>query len=418
MLNLFNLKEKNKLLKPIKNQEKRTSKHFPSPIREWKNSIYVFNKNSLNLIPSTTLLVTNMIKSYFNLYNKRLELKMRSKRLLLRLRRSSLNKYYISSGGFKHTNNKVFINLYVFNRQKRNYILTIKKWYLRTFLKKLNQNSRKKSNQNINLNLIKRLKTINNKGIQAVKLINKDKYLLIKALNTINNNNKYKINTFKSLSNYTENFYKDLIQKSLKKIKMYFYYKQLLHINMSKLNYTYLQYLKKHLEKIYNKNVEFNLINLKRFYLNSDILSESISTKLSRNRRKMVKYMNNLKNKVKIKKKKDFIIYSPTSRPELEKDNLASSNLLLQNHIISNLKYRHVTGFRLEAKGRLSKRFTASRSVSKTRYNGGISDFDSSYRGLSSVLLKGNLKSNTQYTKLSSKTRIGSFGIKGWVSGN
>jgi hypothetical protein len=33
-------------------------------------------------------------------------------------------------------------------------------------------------------------------------------------------------------------------------------------------------------------------------------------------------------------------------------------------------------------------------------------------------LLKGNLKSNVQFTKLSSKTRIGSFGIKGWISGN
>lgn len=46
---------------------------------------------------------------------------------------------------------------------------------------------------------------------------------------------------------------------------MYFYYKQLLHINKSKLNYTYLQYLKKSLEKVYNKNVEFNIINLKNF---------------------------------------------------------------------------------------------------------------------------------------------------------
>ena len=129
--NFHNFKEKNKLIKPIKNQEKRTPKHFPSSVREWNNSIYVYNKNSLNLIPSTTLLVTNMIKSYFNLYNKRLELKMRTKRLLLRLRRLSSNKYYISNGGFKHTNNKVYINLYVFNRQKKNYLSTLKKWYLK-----------------------------------------------------------------------------------------------------------------------------------------------------------------------------------------------------------------------------------------------------------------------------------------------
>ena len=72
----------------------------------------------------------------------------------------------------------------------------------------------------------------------------------------------------------------------------------------------------------------------------------------------------------------------------------------------------------MEAKGRLTRRFTASRSVSKLRYKGNLMNIDSSFRGLSTVLLKGNLRSNVQYTKLNSKTRIGSFGIKGWVSGN
>src|SRR5436305_1770663 len=79
----------------------------------------------------------------------------------------------------------------------------------------------------------------------------------------------------------------------------------------------------------------------------------------------------------------------------------------------NNIKYKHVTGFRLETSGRLTRRYTASRSVSKLRYKGNLLNIDSSYRGLSSILLKGNLKSNIQYTKLKSKTRIGSFGIKG-----
>jgi hypothetical protein len=33
------------------------------------------------------------------------------------------------------------------------------------------------------------------------------------------------------------------------------------------------------------------------------------------------------------------------------------------------------------------------------------------------VVLRGNFKPNLQFTKLNSKSRIGSFGIKGWVSG-
>lgn len=359
-------------------------------------------------MPSASISAFKIIKSYFDLYNKRLEAKMRTRRLLLRLRRLSSNKFYISNGGFRHTNNKVLINLYIFNRQKSNYLLTLRKGYLSTFLKEtMNRKA------DINIKLIKRLKLINKKGIEAIKTINSDKYLLIKALNTINKNKKHNINTFKNISKYTEGFYINLIKKSLKKMRIYFYYKQLLYINKAKLNYTYLQYLKKLLENLYNKNVEFNIINLKRFYLNSDILSESITLKLSKNRRKILNYLNNMKNKIYIKK---ISFLSPLIKYKQElkiKHNLSHNKLLLQYYILNNLKYKHVTGFRIEAKGRLSKRFTASRSVYKLRYKGNLLDIDSSHKGISSVLLKNNLKSNTQYTKLNSKTRIGSFGIKG-----
>jgi hypothetical protein len=76
-----------------------------------------------------------------------------------------------------------------------------------------------------------------------------------------------------------------------------------------------------------------------------------------------------------------------------------------------------LAGFRLEANGRLNRRYTASRSINKVKYKGSLLNIDSSYKGLSSVLLRNNLSSNLQYTKLNSKTRIGSFGLKGWVSG-
>jgi hypothetical protein len=33
-------------------------------------------------------------------------------------------------------------------------------------------------------------------------------------------------------------------------------------------------------------------------------------------------------------------------------------------------------------------------------------------------MLRGNTKSNIQLTKISSKTRNGSFGLKGWISSN
>ena len=174
-----------------------------------------------------------------------------------------------------------------------------------------------------------------------------------------------------------------------------------------------MQFLKKYLEKIYNKNVEFNLVNLRRFYLNSDILSQAVTLKIRKNRRKLLKYLNTLKRKVKVHSKKNLLLNQSPS-----KKNLYVKTKSLEKVLLDDIKYKHVTGFRLEASGRLTRRYTASRSISKIRYKGNLLNIDSSYKGLSSVLLKGNLRSNLQYTKLQSKTRIGSFGIKGWVSGN
>ena len=211
----------------------------------------------------------------------------------------------------------------------------------------------------------------------------------------------------KDLSKYIILFYKKLLKKLLDKYFLYKYYQQLIFINKSKFNYNYLQYLKKYLEKIYNKNVEFNLVNLRRFYLNSDILSESVILKIRKNRRKLLKFLNTLKRKVKVCNKKN-IYYKPIFN---KLNNIDKK--YLERVILRDIKYKHVTGFRLETSGRLTRRYTASRSVSKLRYKGNLLNIDSSYRGLSSVLLKGNLKSNIQYTKLKSKTRIGSFGIKG-----
>src|SRR5580698_922738 len=213
---------------------------------------------------------------------------------------------------------------------------------------------------------------------------------------------------YNDLSKYIILFYKKLLKKSLDKYFLHKYYQQLVFINKSKFNYNYLQFLKKYLEKIYNKNVEFNLVNLRRFYLNSDILSESITMKIRKNRRKILKYLNILKRKVKTHNKKNLYY-----QLILNKLNINLDKKFLERLVLKDIKYKHVTGFRIEASGRLTRRYTASRSISKLRYKGNLLNIDSSYRGLSSVLLKGNLKSNLQYTKLKSKTRIGSFGIKG-----
>ena len=396
MLNLFKLYYNKKTEKKQIDPQEKHNKHYPSAVREWNNSIYVFNKNAINLIPKATELVNKLITSYFNLYNLKLERKIRSNRLLRRLRKLSSNKIYVSNGEFKHTNNKVVITLYLFNRQKFNIDKKIRKGFYKTW-----------SNQDV---LNKRWLLIQAKAIQSIKKWNKKKLVLIDILESYTKNKQ--IIDYKDLSKYIILFYKKLIKKSLDKYLLHKYYQQLVFINKSKFNYNYLQFLKIYLEKIYNKNVEFNLVNLRRFYLNSDILSESITIKIRKNRRKLLKYLNTLKRKVKVRNKKN-IFYQPI----LNKLNNINKEYL-EEVILKNIKYKHVTGFRLETRGRLTRRYTASRSVSKLRYKGNLLNIDSSYRGLSSVLLKGNQKSNLQHTKLKSKTRIGSFGIKGWISSN
>jgi len=105
-------------------------------------------------------------------------------------------------------------------------------------------------------------------------------------------------------------------------------------------------------------------------------------------------------------KLQDFNIYSPKGLKYF------NYPLHITNAIINGIRNKYVSGIRLEAAGRLTRRNTAERSVFKLRYKGNIKNMDSSYKGLSTVLLRGHAKSNLQYTKLRSRLRIGSFGLK------
>ena len=97
-------------------------------------------------------------------------------------------------------------------------------------------------------------------------------------------------------------------------------------------------------------------------------------------------------------------------------DKLNSLLFNLENNkhvnIISRLKNKHVSGLRIEAKGRLTKRLTASRAVYKTSYKGSLKNIYSSYNKLSTFVLRGLSKSNTAYINVNSKNKNGSYGMK------
>lgn len=403
MLKLISNKKNYSFNKDYKNLNKITvSNHFPSSTREWKHSIFLFNKKNLSLIPSTDLSAMDMIKSYFSIYNSVEETRLRTKRMPKKYRKQSSNKVYISNGEFKHTNNKVIINLYLFNRQRNIYL---------TLLNNCRINLSNLLNKNKKI-FLSRWKDIENFGFYFY--LKRNKISLTQWLKNTKKNTR--INNYIGIK--IKNYCKVNILRERRKKLLYWYYRRLKFINESKYTYVYLQFLKHKLSKLYNKQVEFNLINLKRFYLNSDILTESITKKIIRRRKKILVYLNILRNKIRVKRKLAYIRKSPVKNILEEKKNTTQGSNILRKYIVKKLKYKNVTGFRLEARGRLTKRNTASRSVLRLKYKGNLVNIDSSIKGLSSVLLKGNLRSNLQYTKLASKSRIGSFGIKGWVSSN
>nr|YP_010183871.1 hypothetical protein LI393_mgp38 [Coccidioides immitis]QVG61994.1 hypothetical protein [Coccidioides immitis] len=393
-------------------------KKFGGIVRNWKNSIYVYNKNTLKLIPEASKLTIKLIKGYFNLYNIKLEKKIKKISLgkNLRKRKISKNRIFISNGEFKHTNDLVNITIYFYNRQLLNYKNLIWKKYIKLFRKQLLLN--------------KKLLLIRNKGSKYLNEENIKKNIIIQTLNIKD------VSKIKKIENYQITNYKNFIKKSLAKIIIYIYLKQLIYINKYKFNNYYLQNLINIIKKIYKKNIQFNFINVKYFYLNSDILTESLILKLRKNRKKLLSYLKTIIRKTKIKKNK----YNPNTRyifniKELKlinnNNNIDITNKLLydlmlnnktrskylKRTIFNNINYKRVSGIRLQVAGRLTRRFTASRSISKIIYKGSLLDVHSSIKGNSSTLLRGNNRPNLEYTKLNSKTRIGSFGVKGWISG-
>jgi len=95
-----------------------------------------------------------------------------------------------------------------------------------------------------------------------------------------------------SYKNY-EKMYKKYFNKSFleKEIMIIAYYKLLLSLNKSKFEDKFLLKLKPFISKIYKKEVEFNIVNLKSIYLNSDIFTQAISLKLRNRNNRLLKVL-------------------------------------------------------------------------------------------------------------------------------
>jgi hypothetical protein len=414
------------------------TKNFPPANSEWSNSIYAYNKKTTRHLPITDKMVIKLIKSYFYFFSPKYENKISSIKLRIRLRRLSINRIFVSKADLKHTSTKVIITLYIYNRQKK---------YFLNKLKLLNKIGRGSKNNYI----LKKLKKIKLEGIKIINLINKEKNLFTEIL-------EWGLDSFKNIE---ERHYEDFIQKSLEKEMLKVYYKNLLYFNKSKFENTYLLKLKTLISQIYKKKVEFNIVNLEYLHLNSDILSESIVIKLRNRKNRLLRILKTSLNMVKLPYIDKLNVKHDLNKIKLEKmllfNNIQNLNTLIQiyvnknedgpkdgfnelllkifpffifanmknieekgkdieKNILNSIDNKSISGIRLEATGRLSRRFTAAKSIFKFKYKGSLKNIHSSYKGLSTVILRGHVKSNVQYSNINSKTRNGSFGIKGWVS--
>ena len=241
-------------------------------------------------------------------------------------------------------------------------------------------------------------------------------------------------------------------------LRKFYRFSYLLMINTVKFKTPFVSKLLYFLKNVYKKNVELNIVNLNKMHLNSDIYTQVVSLKLKNRDNKLFRVLRWSLNKVKlpnvsrmterlnISNRDDYLInkirntYINSMFNNIDTDPL--NNLLLRffsridnleinikkrlsiikrpislyKYIIRSLKHIKLAGIRVEAKGRLTRRFTASRSVFKMRWKGGLKNVDSSFKGLSAIMLRGDRKSNVEYSMLSSKNRNGAYGVKGWVS--
>ncbi len=475
-LNLFNIKQKKPLLASLPRQQPNTerlevnknfagrAKYFPPAITEWFNSTYAYNKNKIKLMPTARKITFKLIKSYFNIYSRKLEKKIRSRRLRMRVRRLSTNRILISKPDIKHTNDKAIVNVYVYNRQKKYYLNKIKRIASIDNIDNLLPNYVKKDIIDFDepwpSNL--KMKTIRKKTLKIRSEVSKHKSMAGKTLNIKNKANYNKFN------NYDIIYLKNYLLKCLRREILSVYFKQLITFNKSKFEERYLLPLTSLVKRVYNKEIEFNLVNLKYLHFNSHIFSETLLTKLRNRKNKLLRVLKtsllmfklppmdrtavydeiyNRKRKLQNLKVEEIISDYLDNKPDLpNKDILEFSlskldltdsltklrdftaywpqsethdfhyPLYITNTIFKLMKHKYVSGIRIEVAGRLTRRNTADRSVFKLRYKGNIKNMDSSYKGLPSALLRGYAKSNLQYSNLKSKIRIGSFGLKGWVS--
>lgn len=427
MINLFNhyqnsfkqyyfTKKNNKIKMDSKKDNGKIIHFYPFSSKEWVSSIYSFNKSFSKALVANNFLLNILVKSYLNMlqikktvFNRRRDNKIRY----------SANRIYTSRAELEHTNTKLFISLTTYNKKKallehklRKFIVLIKFWKIVVGRKIINIPY---SKNRLLLTLKRNFFVFSKWNIaffeEKTSLFN---YLLktkwrrfhfYDYVPSIKKSTAAHLHSFYNIPNYSN--------KRLK--KLYKLEKTLSHftksISFNTSLFTSLVLYLKHLglisllEKLYGKNIKINLVESRAVHLNSDIFTSAVALKLRDRKNKVVRVLRKAVLKmVKIPDLHTLITFD---------DNRETLN---KNNIVNNIKQQVVSGVRLEASGRLTRRLTAMRAVFKYRYAGSLKNIRSSFNNESTTMLRGYLKSNLQHSLINSKTRNGTFGLKGWIS--
>lgn len=451
-LNIFdkNIKNDYKLI-PLNTKKSDLGKiKYLSPyFKEWNHTIYSFYKNDIKNISSNNILINNLIKTFFNLYL------IKYKDIFSKKNYPFLKDIHISKVEIKYNNSIAMITLYTVNLRKYLFTRYINYFYYYSIIKKWSKVLNKKERKKI---------WIKQKPYSLTKFLEKRllNFVIIRKSFTqylnytyLDKNNKLKkiLNIrFKLLRNGIEsyNLYKKIYL--IKEIK-YLYYKYLIvlykynyqylfnNIKFKEENSSFINKLKYKISLILNKKVEFNIINLKSITYHTDIFTNLLAMKLKENNPKLVKNILTILNKGKVIKntellKKTLLINNNKSK-KLLKNTYKNSNLIsilsknsfnsflkntynsksIFNTIFNLIRYKNIGGIRLETKGRLTRRYRADRAIYKIYWKGGLKNLDTSFLKLPSSINRGHLNSNIAYSISRNKRRIGSFAIKGWISG-
>lgn len=200
--------------------------------------------------------------------------------------------------------------------------------------------------------------------------------------------------------------YNKLLRKLYRLEKIFFNNVNLINFNITKFNNLNLNLnnlgINSLIKKLYNKIIIMKLIQLKSIHLNSDVFSQAVALKLRDRKNKAIRVL---------RKAILQMVCIPTLHTLITFYNRIGG--INKNNILNVIKQQIVSGVRFETKGRLTRRLTAMRAIFKYRYTGSLKNISSSLNRKSTTMLRGYVKSNLEYTIINSKTRNGSFGLKG-----